>query len=265
MRKLFGKYRGRVEDNADPQGLGRVQVSIPAALGAAARAWALPCVPYAEPGVGLLMLPPVGADVWVEFEEGDAGRPIWSGFFWNAPVAPPPAADDVTITTRGGHRLVLSDSRNEVSVSHPSGSTVKLDATGRVEVTGSSSIRVTAATVEVLAGMIKLDAGTVKASGLVQCDTLIATNVIDESSYPRRRGTSVGAAQPGESVARAKSALRADDADPLAGPWRAGSHRVPTTRLGEVMTDYARDGCASLRRATRADLLARTHAIDPPG
>ena len=70
-KKLLGKYRGRVEDNADPQGLGRVEVSGPAALGAGARAWALPCVPYAEPGVGLWMRPPVGADVWVEFEGGD--------------------------------------------------------------------------------------------------------------------------------------------------------------------------------------------------
>ena len=149
MRKLFGKFRGRVEDNADPQGLGRVQVSCPAALGAATRAWAMPCVPYAEPGVGLSMLPPVGANVWVEFEEGDASNPIWTGCLWATPVAPPPAADDVILTTRGGHQIVLSDSRNEVSVSHPSGSTLKLDAAGRVEVSASSTIRVTASRVEV--------------------------------------------------------------------------------------------------------------------
>ena len=184
MRKLFGKYRGRVEDNADPQGLGRVQVSSPAALGAAARAWAMPCVPYAEPGVGLSMLPPVGADVWVEFERGDARRPIWTGFLWNTPVAPPPVADDVILTTRGGHRVVLSDSRNEVSVSHPGGSTVRLGATGGVEVSASSTVRVTASTVEVQAGKIELKAGMVEASGVVKCDTLMATSVIASSYTP---------------------------------------------------------------------------------
>ena len=176
-RKLFGKYRGRVEDNADPHGLSRVQVSSPAALGAAARAWAMPCVPYAEPGVGLSMLPPVGADVWVEFEEGDARRPIWTGFLWDSPVAPPPAADDLILTTRGGHRLVLSDSRNEVSVSHPGGSTVKLDATGRVEFSASSTIRMTASKVE-------LEAGMVEVSGVVKCDTLVATSVVASSYTP---------------------------------------------------------------------------------
>jgi uncharacterized protein involved in type VI secretion and phage assembly len=183
MRKLFGKYRGRVEDNADPHGLGRVQVSSPTALGRA-RAWAMPCVPYAEPGVGLSMLPPVGARVWVEFEEGDPRRPICTGFLWDSPVAPPPAADDVILTTRGGHRLVLSDSENEVTFSHPGGSTVKLDATGRVEFSASSTIRLTASKVEVQAGMIELEAGTVEASGVVKCDTLVATSVVASSYTP---------------------------------------------------------------------------------
>jgi hypothetical protein len=178
MRKLLGKYRGRVEDNADPQGLGRVQVSSPAAIGAATRAWAMPCVPYAEPGVGLSMLPPVGADVWVEFEQGDARHPIWTGFLWDTPVAPPPAADDLILTTRRGHRIVLSDSRNEVLVTHPGGSTVKLDATGGVEVSSSSTVRVTASTVEVQAGRIELEAGMVEAGGVVKCETLMATSVL---------------------------------------------------------------------------------------
>jgi uncharacterized protein involved in type VI secretion and phage assembly len=184
MKKLFGKYRGRVEDNADPQGLGRVEVSSPDALGAGARAWALPCVPYAEPGVGLAMLPPVGAGVWVEFEGGDPRHPIWTGFLWDSSMARPPTADDVVLTTRGGHRLVLSDSGNEVTLSHPGGSTVKLDAAGRVELSSSSTIRVTAQTVEVQAGRIELQTGMVEASGVVKCDTLIATSVIASSYTP---------------------------------------------------------------------------------
>jgi uncharacterized protein involved in type VI secretion and phage assembly len=184
MRKLFGKYRGRVEDNTDPQGLGRVQVSCPAGLGAGARAWAMPCLPCAEPGVGLSMPPPVGADVLVEFEEGDPSRPILIGCLWDSRFTRPPAADDVILTTRSGHRLVLSESRNEVSVSHPGGSAVKLDATGGVELSASSTIRITAPKVEVEAGLIELEAGTVKASGVVKCDTLVATSVVASSYTP---------------------------------------------------------------------------------
>jgi uncharacterized protein involved in type VI secretion and phage assembly len=184
MKKLFGKYRGRVEDNADPQSLGRVQVTSPAALGSSGRAWAMPCLPCAPPGVGLSMLPPVGAEVWVEFEEGDPDRPIVTGCLWGSRVAPPPPADDVILTTGSGHRLVLSGSRNEVSVSHPGGSSVKLDAAGRIELSASSSIRMTAPKVEVETGTIELGAGAVQASGVLKCDTLVATSVVASSYTP---------------------------------------------------------------------------------
>jgi uncharacterized protein involved in type VI secretion and phage assembly len=39
-------------------------------------------MPYAAPQGGALLLPPVGALVWIEFEAGDANSPIWSGCFW---------------------------------------------------------------------------------------------------------------------------------------------------------------------------------------
>lgn len=69
----YGKYRGRVENVADPMGLMRIQVTVPAVLDQAA-VWATPCVP-----VGYLGVPPVGSGVWVEFEGGDTDYPIWSG------------------------------------------------------------------------------------------------------------------------------------------------------------------------------------------
>jgi Type VI secretion system/phage-baseplate injector OB domain len=89
--RFFGKYRGKVEMNIDPFGQGRLQVSVPAVLGGARMAWAMPCSPYAGPGVGLFMIPPVGAQVWVEFEGGDPDFPIWAGGFWGTGEAPSPA------------------------------------------------------------------------------------------------------------------------------------------------------------------------------
>jgi uncharacterized protein involved in type VI secretion and phage assembly len=79
---FFGKYRGEVKTNLDPQGLGRVQVSVPDVLGDGKMAWAMPCLPGAGPKVGLFTVPPVGALVWVEFERGDPDYPIWVGGFW---------------------------------------------------------------------------------------------------------------------------------------------------------------------------------------
>jgi len=81
-KQYFGKYRGRVENPIDLQGLGRVQVSVPDVLGDGTLAWAMPSTPFAGKGVGFFAIPPQGARVWVEFERGDPDYPIWSGCFW---------------------------------------------------------------------------------------------------------------------------------------------------------------------------------------
>lgn len=82
MKRYYGKYRGKVENNIDPMQLGRIQVSAPAVLGDGTLSWAMPCTPYAGSGVGFFAIPPVGANVWVEFEGGDPDYPIWAGCFW---------------------------------------------------------------------------------------------------------------------------------------------------------------------------------------
>lgn len=82
MKRYYGKYRGEVENNVDPLQLGRIQVSVPAVLSEGRFSWAMPCVPYAGPGVGFFAIPPVSAKVWVEFEGGDPDYPIWAGCFW---------------------------------------------------------------------------------------------------------------------------------------------------------------------------------------
>ncbi|HEU4884171.1 MAG TPA: phage baseplate assembly protein V [Longimicrobium sp.] len=100
-RTFYGKYRGRVESNLDPELMGRIQVSCPAVPGLRL-GWAMPCVPYAGPGVGWFAIPPIGADVWVEFEGGDPNYPIWAGCFWQAgriPVANGDPAVKAFVTT----------------------------------------------------------------------------------------------------------------------------------------------------------------------
>jgi hypothetical protein len=82
VKQYFGKYRGTVANNVDPMLMGRVQVSVPTVLGSGSLSWAMPCVPYAGPGVGWFAIPPNGANVWVEFEGGDPDFPIWAGCFW---------------------------------------------------------------------------------------------------------------------------------------------------------------------------------------
>jgi len=84
----YGKYRGKVANPIDPLGLGRIQVEVSAVYGDGILNWAMPCAPYAGPGVGFFAIPPKDANIWVEFEAGDIDSPIWSGCFWAAGEAP---------------------------------------------------------------------------------------------------------------------------------------------------------------------------------
>ncbi len=92
MTLYYGKYRGKVESNTDPNQLGRIQVSVPSVLGEGQMSWAMPCTPYGGSSVGWFAIPPVGTNVWVEFEAGNTDYPIWSGCFWGTgecPASPP--------------------------------------------------------------------------------------------------------------------------------------------------------------------------------
>lgn len=81
-RGFLGKFRGKVVDNADLEMKGRVKVTVTDVLDGEELGWALPAMPYGGNGVGFFMIPPKGADVWVEFEGGNPDFPIWTGCFW---------------------------------------------------------------------------------------------------------------------------------------------------------------------------------------
>lgn len=115
MSQYFGKYRGKVTNNLDPNNLGRIQVSVPAVFGDFDLTWAMPCVPYCGSKAGFYAIPPVDANVWVEFEAGDPEHPIWTGCFWGVGEVPtkalatPAAVDHVVLQTPGPTLLLLSD------------------------------------------------------------------------------------------------------------------------------------------------------------
>ena len=110
MKQFWGKYRGIVVDNEDELMLGRLQVSVPQALGEVLTAWAMPCVPYAELQVGFYMMPPIGAAVWVEFEGGSLDYPIWAGCFWREGERPVEAElPTMRMIQTGSSKLVFND------------------------------------------------------------------------------------------------------------------------------------------------------------
>ncbi len=90
MEKYYGKYRGTVVNNIDPNQVGRLLVQVPDVLAVGLSSWAMPCFPVAGAQMGAVSIPPIGAGVWVEFEQGDPDYPIWTGC-WYGSVAEVPA------------------------------------------------------------------------------------------------------------------------------------------------------------------------------
>jgi Type VI secretion system/phage-baseplate injector OB domain len=117
-KQYFGKYRGLVIENIDPEQIGRVMLQVPDVLGVLPSSWAMPCVPAAGIQSGCFIVPPIGSQVWVEFEQGDPDFPIWTGGFWGlvaeVPIlatAPPaiPPGQNICLQTTGQNMLLISD------------------------------------------------------------------------------------------------------------------------------------------------------------
>lgn len=118
-RRYFGKYRGLVIDNIDPMQIGRIMAQVPDVFGETPTSWAMPCVPAAGIQGGAFVIPPIGSQVWIEFEQGDRDYPIWTGGFWGTvgdvpalATAPPPIppGQNIVFQTTGQNTFILSDS-----------------------------------------------------------------------------------------------------------------------------------------------------------
>ncbi|MGO8954717.1 MAG: phage baseplate assembly protein V [Rhodomicrobium sp.] len=116
--RYYGKYRGVVVENIDSEQIGRIVAMVPDVLGEKPSSWAMPCVPAAGTQSGVFIVPAIGSQVWVEFEKGDPGYPIWSGGFWgqvadvpaSASVPSPiPPGQNIVLQTSGGVAVTLSD------------------------------------------------------------------------------------------------------------------------------------------------------------
>ena len=152
--RFFGKYRGTVVD-VDAATM-RIKASVPAALPGAPTGWCLPCVPYAGPQVGFLMLPEVGSAVWIEFEGGDPSYPIWAGCFWDAGDVPSAASATVKsiVTTAGS--ISMDTGAGSITITDAQQNTVVLDAGGVTSTSGASSVAIGAAGVNVNNGALEV-------------------------------------------------------------------------------------------------------------
>lgn len=97
------------------------------------------------------------------------------------------AAGGVMIHTDGeltlSGRTIRADAQDRVDLLSGLGGSVELTASG-VNIIGTGNVNLTATTFEISASMIKGNSGMSQFSGVVQCDTIIATSVVGSSYTP---------------------------------------------------------------------------------
>jgi uncharacterized protein involved in type VI secretion and phage assembly len=139
--RYLGKFRGMVLNNIDPMQQGRLQVQVPDVAGLAPASWAMPCVPVAGLQNGMFALPMIGSGVWVEFEQGNADFPIWTGCFWGSAaevpamaLQTPPGVQAMTLQTALQNGITISD------LPGPTGGIMIKSATGATLIVNDTGI-----------------------------------------------------------------------------------------------------------------------------
>ncbi|WP_284124236.1 phage baseplate assembly protein V [Parerythrobacter aestuarii] len=202
---------GEVINVDDPQGVYRVQVKLHGFDGPEnqdSSIWARVIAPFAGNGHGAVMLPDVGHQVVVGFVAGDRNYPIVLGALYTGEATPAEepvdggavkrwaltgsggtqilmdesGGSEITMETAGGVKVVVTDAGTKVEVTNGSGSMI-IEPSG-VSVQTGAKVTIDASTIEVNSGMVTVNAGLSKFSGVVQCDTMIATTVVASTYTP---------------------------------------------------------------------------------
>jgi uncharacterized protein involved in type VI secretion and phage assembly len=211
--RWYGVYPALVSDIKDPDGQGRVKVTLPWSAdtgGAQYEAWARLATLMGGNNRGSWFVPDTNDEVLIAFEGGDTRRPYVVGGLWNGSDAPPESMDGsgknakkvlrsrngVKVTlddtdgqetfiaeTPGGQKFTLKDGPGMVEIVDSNGNSIKLEASG-ITITASAKVTVNASMMEVSASMVTVNAGMSKFSGVVQADTVITNSIIAASYTP---------------------------------------------------------------------------------
>ena len=199
----FGLYPAIVTNIVDKDSLGRIEVSLPwlGEDGNSVRAWATLLTPYADKDQGFFVLPAVDTQVIVGFEAGCLRRPYIVGSAWNGVETQPesPAepnnkrliktraksllefddsdgAAKVTLSMQSGHKLVMDDSGQEITLTHSNGCVIKFTSGGQISITANS-------TVEITASALNVHCATSTFDGIINCTTMNASAAVTSPSY----------------------------------------------------------------------------------
>jgi hypothetical protein len=118
IKRLYGVYRGVVQDNSDPQTQRRLKVQVQT-TGIEVTDWAWPM----EPSSIHTGVPVVGQGVWITYVGGDPEYPVWAGAFGtnqgsNKQILIKPLDNSVSLTGLTAHVVVVNqlDGTSEVDL-----------------------------------------------------------------------------------------------------------------------------------------------------
>lgn len=211
--RWYGVFPATVTDIKDPDGLGRVKVTLPWSAdtgGDRYEGWARVATLMGGKNRGSWFVPDVDDEVLVSFEGGDVRHPFVLGGLWNGVDTPPETMDGagrnykkvlrsrngvkvtlddqdgqekLILETPGGQKITMKDGPGAVEIMDSNGNSMKFETAG-VTLTAAAKVTVNASQVAVSAGMVTVDAGMSKFSGVVQCDTLISNTVVSATYTP---------------------------------------------------------------------------------
>jgi uncharacterized protein involved in type VI secretion and phage assembly len=211
--RWYGVFPATVTDIKDPDGIGRVKVTLPWSADTGSDrydGWARVATLMGGNNRGSWFVPDVDDEVLVSFEGGDVRRPFVLGGLWNGVDTPPETMDGggrnfkkvirsrngvkvtlddqdgqekLILETPGGQQITMKDGPGAVEIVDSNGNSIKLETAG-ITITAAAKVTLNAGQVAVSAGMVTVDAGMSKFSGVVQCDTLISNTVISATYTP---------------------------------------------------------------------------------
>lgn len=209
---LTGAHIGTVVSVVDPDSKSRIQVQVMGAdTGNLAPIWARVAVPFAGNNRGAFLIPDVGDEVLLVFIGGDPRFPVVAGALWNGGTSVPETIggdriDRWTLTGKNGTRIAIieaSPGQEKVEIETPlgnkatltdaaggslklettTGTSITLDSKG-VAVTTGAKVDINASTATLTAGQVTVNSAMATFSGVVQCQTLIASSVVATSYTP---------------------------------------------------------------------------------
>jgi uncharacterized protein involved in type VI secretion and phage assembly len=212
-KRLYGAYVGVVSDIVDPDNQGRIKVKVPWSPddeGGTYAVWARLATMFAGNARGSWFIADPGDEVLIMFEGGDPRRPIVVGGLWNGKDAPPETMDGagnnykksivsrrniritlddtdgqetLTLKTPAGQSIVINDGGPSIVVTDANGNTVTLDTSG-VSIQSPGTVSVECETLDATAAQVNVNTPMAIFSGVVQCETLLATLVSGTTYTP---------------------------------------------------------------------------------